>query len=127
VYTSVAPTNPQPTIDANAAGRTRLVLPVLPRGAPQVPAGESISPAPPEVSIAPAKEHPQTVLKAVPVWPEVPDQPEYGRPIYGRPGFVHPPGILTDPTIVVDVRQFQAGQMVRDPHTGNVFLVPPQL
>lgn len=56
--------------------------------------------------------------------PPIPEEPLYATPVIGRPGFVHPPG-LNDPAVVVDVRQFEAGQKVRDPRTGNVFLVPP--
>jgi hypothetical protein len=125
VYASVDRTA---SIDSNAAARSRLILPVLPQGAPQVPAAastESISPAPTEVNIAPANEKPLQVQKAVPVWPEAPDHPDYGRPIHGRPGFVHPPGITTDAAAVVDVRGFAPGDKVRDPRNGNVFLVPP--
>jgi hypothetical protein len=131
VYASVAPTASRAaSIDANgnSANRSRLVLPVLPQGAPQVPAApstEPISPAPAHVSIAPAKSEPQTVRKAEPVWPPAPDQADYGRPVFGRPGFVHPPGLFSDDTVVVDVRGFAPGQKVRDPRNGSVFLVPP--
>jgi hypothetical protein len=115
-------------IEGTGTNRSRLVLPVLPQGAPQATpevSQPSISPAPAEVNIAPVKHKPETVLKAVPVWPEAPDQPDYGIPIHGRPGFVHPPGFTADATAVVDVRGFTPGQKVRDPRNGNVFLVPP--
>jgi hypothetical protein len=129
VFASVAPAPSQSaSIDANSAGRSRLVLPVTPGGAPQVPAAastESISPSPAETSIAPARSEPLTVRKAEPVWPPVPDRPDYGLPVFGRPGFVHPPGLFSDNTIVIDVRGFAPGQKVRDPRNGNVFLVPP--
>jgi hypothetical protein len=130
VYTSAAASaSTAASIEANAGTRSRLVLPVLPQASPQVPAASSeessISPAPAEVSIAPIKAKAQPAVKAAPVWPPEPDQPRYGIPIYGRPGFVRPPDVLADPSIVIDVRDFVPGQKVRDPKTGMVFLVPP--
>jgi len=50
--------------------------------------------------------------------------PSYGTPVPGRRGFVFPPGGDTKPENMVDVRDFQPGQKVRDPRTGKIFLVP---
>lgn len=50
--------------------------------------------------------------------------PTYGTPVPGRRGFVYPPGVDTKPENMVDVRDFQPGQKVRDPRTGKIFLVP---
>ena len=50
--------------------------------------------------------------------------PTYGTPVPGRRGFVFPPGVDTKPENMVDVRDFQPGQKVRDPRTGKIFLVP---
>jgi hypothetical protein len=53
-----------------------------------------------------------------------PAAPTYGTPVPGRRGFVYPPGVETKPENMVDVRDFQPGQKVRDPRTGKIFLVP---
>lgn len=50
--------------------------------------------------------------------------PTYGTPVPGRRGFVYPPGVDPKPENMVDVRDFQPGQKVRDPRTGKIFLVP---
>jgi hypothetical protein len=50
--------------------------------------------------------------------------PTYGVPVPGRRGFVYPPGVDAKPENMVDVRDFQPGQKVRDPRTGKIFLVP---
>jgi hypothetical protein len=50
--------------------------------------------------------------------------PSYGTPVPGRRGFVYPPGVDAKPENMVDVRDFQPGQKVRDPRTGKIFLVP---
>lgn len=50
--------------------------------------------------------------------------PTYGTPVPGRRGFVFPPGVDAKPENMVDVRDFQPGQKVRDPRTGKIFLVP---
>jgi hypothetical protein len=53
-------------------------------------------------------------------------QPEFATPIPRRPGFVYPPGVEHDLKNMIDVRDFQAGQKVKDPRTGQIFLVPPK-
>ena len=58
------------------------------------------------------------------VTPAAPAAPTYGTPVAGRKGFVYPPGVDTKPENMVDVRDVQPGQKVRDPRTGKIFLVP---
>jgi hypothetical protein len=49
---------------------------------------------------------------------------KYGRPVPGKRGFVFPPGVTEESKNMIDVRDFQPGQKVKDPRTGEVFLVP---
>lgn len=53
-------------------------------------------------------------------------EPAFAKPVRGRPGFVYPPGAEEDLASMIDVRGFDPGQKVRDPRTGQVFLVPPK-
>lgn len=55
-----------------------------------------------------------------------PTPPLFGTPVPGQRGFVYPPGVEQDARNMLDVRDFAAGQKVRDPRTGQVFLVPPR-
>lgn len=48
----------------------------------------------------------------------------YGRPVPGRQGFVYPPGVKEESKNMIDVRDFRSGQKVKDPRTGEMFLVP---
>jgi hypothetical protein len=75
---------------------------------------------PPEVSAPP----PPTTTTTTTVAPAPASTPTYGTPVPGRRGFVYPPGVDTKPENMVDVRDFQPGQKVRDPRTGKIFLVP---
>lgn len=90
----------------------------LPAPAPMVEssANERRSPAKPEVQ------------KTVPP-PSVASGGEssglkYGRPVPGKRGFAFPPGVAEETKNMIDVRDFQPGQKVKDPRTGEVFLVP---
>ncbi len=56
--------------------------------------------------------------------PPVANTPSYGKPVPGKSGFVYPPGVEAKPENMVDVRDFSPGQKVRDPRTGDIFLVP---
>jgi hypothetical protein len=78
--------------------------------------------SPPEPSPPPP---PPTTTTTTTVTPSAPaSAPTYGTPVPGRRGFVYPPGVDTKPENMVDVRDFQPGQKVRDPRTGKIFLVP---
>lgn len=48
----------------------------------------------------------------------------FGRSVPGRPGLVYPPGVKAVPENRVDVRGIPPGTKVRDPSTGQIFLVP---
>lgn len=48
----------------------------------------------------------------------------YGRPVPGKQGFVYPPGVKEEAKNMIDVRDFRPGQKVKDPRTGEIFLVP---
>lgn len=48
----------------------------------------------------------------------------FGRAVPGRPGIVYPPGVKAVPENRVDVRGLTPGTKVRDPSTGQIFLVP---
>jgi hypothetical protein len=50
-------------------------------------------------------------------------KPPFGQPVIGRPGFVLSP--FAPDKVPIDVRKFPPGTAVRDPHTGETFLVPP--
>jgi hypothetical protein len=65
-----------------------------------------------------------TVTPPPPPGPQPSGSPTYGVPVPGRRGFVYPPGVDPRPENMVDVRDFQPGQKVRDPRTGKIFLVP---
>lgn len=56
--------------------------------------------------------------------PPVPKGPTFGLPVPGSPGLVYPPGAKKTPENRVDVRGIPPGTKVRDPATGNIFLVP---
>lgn len=48
----------------------------------------------------------------------------YARPVPGHPGFVYPPGVKEELKNMLDVRGCASGEKMRDPRTGNTFLVP---
>jgi hypothetical protein len=50
----------------------------------------------------------------------------FATPVPGKPGFVYPPGAARDAKSMLDVRDFAPAQKVRDPRSGQVFLVPPK-
>jgi hypothetical protein len=100
-------------------------------GAPTETTPETTAPAttstdaPPLTAPAPtvgSSPGPTTTVTPPPNQP--PAAPTYGTPVPGRRGFVYPPGVEAKPENMVDVRDFQPGQKVRDPRTGKIFLVP---
>lgn len=50
----------------------------------------------------------------------------FATPVPGSRGFVYPPGAKHEPGNMLDVREFASGQKVRDPRSGQIFLVPPR-
>lgn len=121
--------NPQPRLSQpqQPQGRSSMSLPV-PQGSAGArgatpPAGLFDPPATP-----PAREAspgPEEQTKRV-VMPPEPAGPSFATPVPGKKGFVYPPGVGHELKNMVDVRDFDAGQKVRDPRTGEVFLVPPK-
>ncbi len=68
---------------------------------------------------------PQPTTATAPAKPAVPQGPvKYGTLVPGKPGFVYPPGVEQETKQMLDVRGLSAGQKVRDPRTGQIFLVP---
>jgi hypothetical protein len=53
-------------------------------------------------------------------------EPGFATPVPGHNGFVYPPGVEHDSKNMLDVRDFAPGQKVKDPRTGQMFLVPPK-
>ena len=66
---------------------------------------------------------PKDVEEAITIASEVAKkQLPYGKPVPGHPGFVYSP-YLTE-AVYVDVKGYESGTQVKDPWTGNIFLVP---
>jgi hypothetical protein len=49
---------------------------------------------------------------------------QYASPVPGKKGLVYPPGVEKKPENMVDVGDFQPGQLVRNPRNGELFRVP---
>ena len=56
--------------------------------------------------------------------PVVEEKALFATPVPNKSGFVYPPGMKQEASNMLDVRDMQPGQKVRDPRTGKVFLVP---
>lgn len=92
-----------------------------PAGSPAAGSASTQTAPPPPVSqmpTGPAEDPAPTPA------PTTPKQPAYGTPVIGKRGYVYPPGVEAKPENMVDVKDFAPGQKVRDPRTGNIFLVP---
>jgi hypothetical protein len=61
---------------------------------------------------------------AKPAAPKPSAPADYGTLVPGKPGFVYPPGVEQESKNMLDVRGLTAGQKVRDPRNGQIFLVP---
>jgi hypothetical protein len=130
-YLAAVAQAPRPV--ASSSGRSRLSIPVTPEGPVRAIAVPDNEPAPeaqatPTETIRRPLEAPIRV-EAV-IAPTVQQgEPEYATPVFGRRGFVHPPGTATateeKDKVIIDVRNYEPGEKVKDPRTGLVFLVPP--
>ena len=82
------------------------------------------APATTEANIS-TPPNPTASRATAPAKPAAPQTPaEYGTRVPGKPGFVYPPGVEQDTKNMLDVRGLTAGQKVRDPRDGKIFLVP---
>ena len=113
--------NPKPTPPPNKSG-------FHPPGETQQPAANP-DVHPDEPAVAPHSAEPnqmaQTPSKPSPPVPASPSPKEkllYGKPVPGKPGYVFNP--YDDSKGYIDVRGFPPGTEVKDPYTGNNFLVP---
>ena len=79
---------------------------------------------PPAKSKKESAESPKQAAKPEPARPAA--ELSFATPVPGHRGFVYPPGVKNDPKNMLDVRDFAAGQKVRDPRSGQMFLVPPK-
>jgi hypothetical protein len=68
-----------------------------------------------------ANTPPQTAPPGPSVYRSDAEQPPYGKPVAGKPGFVSSP---FDSKFMVDVRGFPPGTLVNDPNTDKTFRVP---
>lgn len=75
--------------------------------------------APPPVETPSA---PRDDLGGVPAKPN--SAPEKATAVPEAPGFVYPPGTEQTPKNMLDVRGYTSGQKVKDPRTGQIFIVP---
>jgi hypothetical protein len=53
-----------------------------------------------------------------------PSDVQYASPVPGKKGLVYPPGVEKKAENMVDVGDFQPGQLVRNPRNGELFRVP---
>jgi hypothetical protein len=87
----------------------------------------SLNPAP--ESPAPSGPSTTTTTETSPSVPSTPaplvdgDIP-FAQPVPGKRGLVYPPGAKPSEESMIDVGDFQTGQIVRDPRTGKLFRVP---
>jgi hypothetical protein len=116
---------------AASSSRSRLTLPVPAEDTPlrAIPVPETDVPADQHAASEIIKKAEKPVRAEVVVAPTVyQGEPEYGTPVFGRRGFVHPPASVagTDKDkVIIDVREYAPGEKVKDPRSGIVFLVPP--
>lgn len=109
-------------------GTTQYLEPVAPQygSGPSSSAAtnENITSSPAARTSAQSQPQSQMQSQAAPK-PDVPQAPaQYGTRVPGKPGFVYPPGLAHESVNMLDVRDLPAGQKVRDPRSGLIFLVP---
>jgi hypothetical protein len=109
--------------------RSRLTLPVSSTGPTvQAPARIEIAPSPPNPGVKASAEPPRNdagdIKPLAKTLPPVPENPKYATPVFGKRGYVRPPG-ASESAYMLDVQGMPPGAKARDPHTGLVFLVPP--
>ncbi len=90
--------------------------------APAPPPSPTFTPGPGPATTPPSSPAPPPVSSNNK--PAAPSQVQYGSPVPGKKGLVYPPGVEKKPENMVDVSDFQPGQLVRDPKTGALFRVP---
>lgn len=132
--------HPQPNLEypnnSRPNGRSGLSIPVQPEapsdgsGALRQPIAPGTSspfepPAKSKSSTSPGNDAGKTSRPA-PNAATTDGGPAFATRVPGHPGFVYPPGVEQDLKNMIDVRDFAPGQKVKDPRTGQIFLVPPK-
>jgi hypothetical protein len=111
---------PEPPNTAFTTSNTSVDRNPSPRSADERPVEKPKRNPDPVVDVKPSVE-PKPVSDApIPPPPAPTNQPEYGRKIEGKAGYVRSP-YTGD---VIDVRGLPPGTEAQDPYTGRTFLVP---
>jgi hypothetical protein len=79
-------------------------------------------PTTPQEAPAGTRNAPLDDLGGMPAKPNA--SPQKATPVPETPGFVYPPGTEQTPKNMLDVRGYTSGQKVKDPRTGQIFIVP---
>jgi hypothetical protein len=87
------------------------------------PSAASESPAPSSPSLSPPTKDPVPSTPST-IEPPLDGNIPYAQPVPGRRGLVYPPGAKATEESMIDVGDFQTGQIVRDPRSGKLFRVP---
>lgn len=111
--TSVRKKSTPPT---NESART----PASPPQIPAIPKENSVKESPPAPNTSSSNNTtPKTTTPPAPT-----TDVKYASPVPGKKGLVYPPGVAQTPENMVDVGDFKAGQLVRNPRNGELFRVP---
>jgi hypothetical protein len=97
------------------------VIASAPHRSTQYVKGNSSSPSP--VPAKQAAEQTNTKAKPTPVVQATPAEPSFptAKPVPDKPGYVYS---LAEPGKYVDVTGYPPGSKVKDPYSGQIFLVP---